>query len=321
MPAVFSISQSKPNKKHLNLANYLRKNLTTVTAFSKLTLRPQLWGLGNTRSLPEETTDNGLGNIRVRDATKKRTCSMKKIFGVIIGVLALAGIASAEGLAYTCPTTVPEAFSTLMGTGCQIDDYQFTNFAVATNSHGSGINAIDASVPADVTATFAYGSVHNPYQVTFNLNDSESFIQDFTLTYTLTIDSNAAPATANPPGTWAIYQATPGVQDNGGNLYGGDAATWEKSVVVVTGISSPFLSETIVDVNGTTTPQGSISGISATVLDVTDTFTITNSDAGSILDLSNIYYQGVAEPSTMILLGVALIGLGVVVRKRRRACA
>ncbi len=107
--------------------------------------------------------------------------------------------------------------------------------------------------------------------------------------------------------------ATAGLQDNGG-----DSATWQKTVDATSGTGSG--SETITDASGTTTPSGAITGLAATVLDVTDDFTIVSGTNGSIVDLSNRYTEAdtlAPEPSTMLLLGGALIGLSVVTRKRR----
>ncbi len=237
---------------------------------------------------------------------------MKSILGVILGVSALASIGSAQSLA-ACGTS-PIPFANLLpggseSGGCEIGNYEFTDFVVTSGAMAGSM--------ADVTATFAYGSRNETG--TFNLNDASGFVENFTLTYTLTLDQTQPPANISP-GDWNVIEATAGLQDDPGPGPWNDNATWEKAVLATVGTGTG--SVTVVDTDGTASP-GAIDGLAASVLDVTDTFNITNIGNSDILNMSNIYYQygPAAEPSTMILMGVALVGLGVVVRKRRKACA
>ncbi|MFY9727199.1 MAG: PEP-CTERM sorting domain-containing protein [Bryobacteraceae bacterium] len=225
---------------------------------------------------------------------------MKKIFVLILAVVALAGIGSA-GTVPACGTS-PIGFATLTGSGfeCEAGDYIFTNFDVTSGS-------VDSNVTATIQISGTQGQI-----VLFNLNDGNGFTSNFGLTYTVTLDPTALPASSDPT-YYAIVLATAGLQDNGG-----DSATWQKTVDATSGTGSG--SETITDASGTTTPSGAITGLAATVLDVTDDFTIVSGTNGSIVDLSNRYTEAdtlAPEPSTMLLLGGALIGLSVVTRKRR----
>ncbi|MGB9458739.1 MAG: PEP-CTERM sorting domain-containing protein [Bryobacteraceae bacterium] len=225
---------------------------------------------------------------------------MKKIFVLILAVVALASIGSA-GPVTPCGTGTI-GFATLVGSGfeCEAGDYIFSNFDVTSGS-------VDSNVTATIQISGLQGQI-----VLFNLNDGNGFTSNFDLTYTVTLDPTALPASLDPT-YYAIVLATAGLQDNGG-----DSATWQKTVDATSGTGSG--SETITDANGTTTPSGAITGLAATVLNVTDDFNIISGTNGSIVDLSNRYTEAdtlAPEPSTMLLLGGALIGLSVVVRKRR----
>jgi hypothetical protein len=235
---------------------------------------------------------------------------VKKIFGVIFGVWVLASVASAAGLLSCGDTPIPIYELITSGqtyyAGCEAGDYEFTNFVVSGN--------IDPTI-GNVTAGFSFGSDDS---VTLDLHDTSDFRNNFTLTYTLTIDQTQPPAEGSVF-PWVIYVATASLEDNPGPPPKNDAATWTKSVIATSGSGSG--TATVIDTNGAATPED-IYPLSAEALAVTDTFNITNPGNMKMLDLSNIYYQmELAEPSTMILLGVALLCLGVVVRKRRKVCA
>jgi len=238
---------------------------------------------------------------------------VKKIFSVIFGVIVLAGIASANGLV-ACGIA-PIAFNQLLsgGTlsaGCEIGDYEYTNFAVS-----GGIGAIDTNA-ANVTATFALNN--NGFNSTFNLNDANAFAENFVLTYTLTLDSTQPPASLQPAGVYEISRASSGLQDNG---FGTDSATWNKQVFTSPG-NVLLGNDLTTDTNGSSSSSGAVS-FRQLVLNITDTYVVTNFTVGEgyILNLSNTYTQTAAEPSTMALFGIALIGLGVFARKHRKARA
>ncbi|MFY9726589.1 MAG: PEP-CTERM sorting domain-containing protein [Bryobacteraceae bacterium] len=227
---------------------------------------------------------------------------MRRALGLVLGVLVLSAIVSADPLQPCGSGSI--VFTTLISQGgCEAGDYIFTNFDITSGSIDSG-----------VIATFGFSGTQDQI-VLFNLDDGNGFTSNFQLTYNIALDPTASPASLDPA-NYAIILATAGLQDEGGAV-----ATWQKIVNATSGTGSG--SETITDTSGVTVPSGAITGLDGFAFDVTDTFNIIDATSGGVaVDLSNRYTEAdtVAEPSTMMLLGGALLGLGVAVRKRRKEC-
>jgi hypothetical protein len=70
------------------------------------------------------------------------------------------------------------------------------------------------------------------------------------------------------------------------------------------------------------TDSGPITGINATSFTVSDAYTYTS---GGILNASNSFNEATPatapEPSTMLLMGGALLGLGAIARRRKKSVA
>jgi hypothetical protein len=224
---------------------------------------------------------------------------MKRL--LLLAILLLPFALSASSLP-NCGS-VPITWSTVVGwhtptTGCQAGDIQLSNFQLTSGT-------IDTP---NVTVTISTTGANS--QVTIlNMNDNNGFLNAFSMSYVVTIDFTA---NSVPPlslgGMWAVVQASAGLQVNGND----SQATWTK--VLSNGATG---TSTVSDVNGSVPAAPPIFINSVSFL-VTDTYTpvVGGQD---ILNLSNKFTQGpVPEPSTMLLLGGALIGLGVVGRKRRK---
>jgi hypothetical protein len=177
-----------------------------------------------------------------------------------------------------------------VGNGCEIGDKIFSNFSTGSIPTGTAIQ---------------FGSTGPLYTVNFIKTSLGGFRDDFTESYSITIDPTKPPASLNP--TWIAAVAT-GMQDSNGN---GNAAVTK----LVTGDANGTASA--IDVNGTIVPSV-LTGIHAQKLDVTDSFTY---KSGVITNVSNSFLQvsrmtDTPEPASMALIGGGLLALCFARRRR-----
>jgi hypothetical protein len=200
-------------------------------------------------------------------------------------------VASASPL---CSTQTDWSFATWSSPGfsCEADDLIFSNFSVT-------------SVPSNMALNFSTDAGGD----TINLNlVNGTFAQTFSFSYNVTLDDTAFPANNQPE--WVINNASAALQAVTG-AYG----TLEKDIYQNSGgalIGTDVYTQT-----------GNIGGdIRAVPIGLTSIFVVDSFSYGSgtFLDASNTFTDvQLPEPSTLALLGVALIGLSVIVRKRSKS--
>jgi hypothetical protein len=218
---------------------------------------------------------------------------------VLCGVLANAAIVP-------CPVG-PVSYATWTvsytgaGNGCQLGDKIFTNFSTA-------------GVPVDTYLAFSVLATTNFNVVVGNAGQNGALNASFGINYNVTVDS-----AVNPDGTpnvggfnqWAISAVQ-------GNLLNGIAgnAFLDKSSTGGPGCAPPTCAATATLVNGVATPGLYTIPGGATSLNVTDVYTFVS---GGVTNFSNTFGQSnfaIPEPSTLALLGGALLALGVLRRRR-----
>jgi hypothetical protein len=219
---------------------------------------------------------------------------MKRLLLAVVLLLPLVALANPVA----CPAGSSSiAWTTLVSQGgCEAGDLEYTNFQVLTGS-----------LDSNVSATISVPNAGDSYSSLFNLNDANYFSTAFSISYVVTVDPLALPSANN----WQVVESSTGLQDNGG----GPLATITKALS--NGASGSTYSTW--DPSLGYTYSGAQIILESTSFTVTDTFTI-SPGTSKIADVSNEFTQEIVpEPSTMLLLGGALIGLGVIGRKRRKS--
>jgi len=233
---------------------------------------------------------------------------MKKVSG-LFAVLVLGALSSNVASALIIPCgggiipyatwsnwTVANAGSPTAVSGCEVGDKIFQNFQPLT-------------IPNDTFLQFTQtptGAVIN-----FQNGGPSGFTTPFTVTYNVAVDPLLNPdGSANVTNQlWRISAVAAGMQ-----------TVQNPTVALLTKSCSPACSPTpsaTANANTVTTVTGAVNN--ATSVTITDSYTFTQ---GQVTNIGNNIFETnttIPEPSTFVLFGGALVGLGLLRRKRRSA--
>jgi hypothetical protein len=233
---------------------------------------------------------------------------MKKVLN-LAAVLALGVLSSGVASAIYIPCgsntiaygtwsnwTAANSGSPTLVSGCTVGDKIFENFVPST-------------IPADTFVQFTptlTGALIN----FINGGAGGSFTTDFTVGYTVTVNTALNPDGSNNTQNfaWRINKIAAGMQ------------IVDSAVAVLTKSCTPACSPTpSATASGTTTTIVSGNVNNALSVQVTDSFDYTT---GSVTNIGNQIFEvntTVPEPSTFVLFGGALVGIGLLRRGRKSA--
>lgn len=203
-----------------------------------------------------------------------------------------------------CTGTITWATISTPGWQCEAGNLIYSNFQV-----------VSGTVDPDVIATFSNPSAALGWSSTIDFRDPDAFKHNFQISFNVLIDPAAGFMPVPPAGlSWAIIESSTGLQDNNGGPLASFTAVLTQGA---TGSNTTTYNPPPPG-NGSTTSTNPV--LTQTVgFKVTDTFS-DGDQQSKVFDVSNEFTQAeVPEPSTMLLLGGAFIGLGVIGRKRRKS--
>jgi len=201
-------------------------------------------------------------------------------------------LASANALSTCSSSNISYATWTTSGFACEVAGLEFTNFT-------------PGSVSTATSLLFSVATVGSVSYIALNFQNGD-FTIPYTASYNVTIDQTAF---VTDPTYQKITSATDAIQQAG-------VATASLSATLSGGASGNVVYTDNAGV-GSAAPLAGITGLSASTSLITDVYTYTS---GGVLNNSNTFTEADTfgpEPSTMFLMGGALVGLGVIGRKRR----
>jgi len=189
---------------------------------------------------------------------------------------------------------------------CEMGDKVFSNFVVGGN------------LPSSTTITLSeYGAGGTTFQIQFNPDVAGVFTNNFTISFDVTVDpAMSIGSPAKDAGFWRIMSVGEGMVDSGNP---GTNASLTKTVTV-TGGAGAGGTELLTQSPGGQTYNGPITGMSATSIHISESYVYTNGGGESAI-LDTIVQGDIngPEPATAGLLGIGLLGIGYLVRRRRGA--
>ena len=226
----------------------------------------------------------------------RKWVTMKKRIGLVLGLGLLASLSSAQGAIVSCAGTTLSALIALgsgPGNGCVVDDKLFNGFSYAGSTNAPAASLVNASLDSN-TATLTYGW-------TFT-SATGAFLGNFTLGYTVTVIASLCP-------TCVITSDTE-------QLLAGNAPPGPVSISVA---ESAGLSPITIDnaTFGDNTNGNSFAGVTTlTKLATTSGISATTPLLSFESDVRQTVLGTVPEPATFSLMGIALLGVGLVRRRR-----
>jgi len=183
--------------------------------------------------------------------------------------------------------------------GCEIGDKIFQNFVVTTAPpNDTSVQFTTSALPGGIFA----------FTINFINSGVGALNAPFVVGYNVAVDPTLNPdgSAISPNSSWKINRVASGLQDQNGNA----SASLSKNCGTGCLATTTALGGVVTTVVANITP--------VTTLDVVDTYAYTS---GVVSGVGNTYQQVntvVPEPSTFVLLGGAMVGLGLLRRRPRK---